>query len=72
MMYGDEMRQQGFHNVHDKHPPQEGEYLVVDHNGNRFISYFHINKFGTPCWMISGKYKDKGYDICWWKEKKDE
>lgn len=71
-MYGDEMRQQGFHNVHDKHPPQEGEYLVVDHNGNRFISYFHINKFGTPCWMISGKYKDKGYDICWWKEKKDE
>lgn len=41
-MYGDEMRQQGFHNVHDKHPPQEGEYLVVDHNGNRFIAIFTL------------------------------
>lgn len=69
MTHGDLMKQQGFHNCYDEKPPHEGEYLVEDHNGNRFISYFHINKFGTPCWKIAGKYKDRGYDICWWKEK---
>lgn len=57
------MKADGWKNTYESHPKRKGRYLVEDHNGNRFISEFEINQFGTPCW--SG---GKGYDICWWKD----
>lgn len=62
MTFEEQMRNDGWKNTYDEHPKVAGEYLVQDHNGNRFKAMYYINKFGTRVWK-----GDKGYDICWWK-----
>lgn len=64
MTYGDKMRNDGWKNVYDEPPKEAGEYLVEDHAGNRFKSVYCTTQFGNWVW----KGRDKGYDICWWKE----
>lgn len=65
--YGEEKRRSGWKNSYIDRPEREGTYLVEDHDGNIFKSDFKINQFGTPVWT-----KNKGYDICWWKEIENE
>lgn len=67
MTFEEKMKNDGWKNTYDEHPKIAGEYLVQDHNGKRFKAMYYINEFGTKVWK-----GDKGYDICWWKERKGE
>ena len=64
MAYGDKMRAEGWKNTYGQKPEKPGMYLVEDHNHNRFTAEFAINEFKVPVWI-----DNRGYDICWWKEK---
>lgn len=58
------MRLGGWVNSWDRMPDVPGEYLVEDHDGNKFICEACLS-FGSMVWCPNGK---SGYDICWWKE----
>lgn len=64
--YGYLMTLDGWVNSWDRMPDAPGEYLVEDHAGHRFTCEAVIS-FGMMVWFPNGK--DRGYDICWWKER---
>lgn len=61
--FGAQCKKEGYTNVYDRMPDHDCTVAVIDHAGNRFKTRAFINEFGTK---VFGK--DKGYDICWWKE----
>ena len=62
------MELDGWTNCWDAMPEKPGTYLVEDREGNRFKADAHIS-FGNMVWTVGRR--DKGYDICWWKEIKE-
>lgn len=58
----------GWVNTYERKPDVPGIYLVEDHAGHRFKCEAVVSKFtGEIVWFPNGK--DRGYDICWWKER---
>lgn len=65
------MRKDGWKNAHDYHPKEAGEYLVEDHEGNRYKAEWCIHDFswnGRKNRAWRPLKKNKGYDICWWRK----
>lgn len=62
--YGAQCRREGYTNVYDAMPAREGKVQVIDHEGNRYTAEA-VMSFGSMAFRCN-----RGYNICWWKEKK--
>lgn len=60
---GAQYRREGYTNVYDAMPDHECKVAVIDHEGNRFKARAVLS-FGSMA--FAGR--DRGYDICWWRE----
>ena len=63
--YGAQMKREGYTNVYEAMPDEEGPVQVVDHAGNRY-KMRAVMSFGSMA--FSGN--DRGYNICWWRKAK--
>lgn len=66
---GAQYRKEGYTNVYDKKPDHDCDVLVIDHEGNRYKTRAFCNEFG---YTVFDATKGKGYDICWWRETRNE
>lgn len=62
---GGQYTREGYHNVYDEMPDHDCEVDVIDRKGHRFKTRIFRNMFGN---MVIDITKDRGYEICWWKE----
>lgn len=67
---GEVYRSEGYTNVYDAMPDHECKVEVIDHEGNRFQVECHKGLGNYMVFEVG--HKDKGYDICWWRETSGE